>query len=79
MTRTVGHQGSRHAYWKHQNSHSSNKKNKKDSHKRKRSTIRGIMSNVDKILDRDISEFDFQEDKYFKICGCTATLNGMRS
>lgn len=29
MSRTYGHKGSKHVYWKHQSSHSSNKKIKR--------------------------------------------------
>jgi hypothetical protein len=40
MSRTRGHNGSRHTYWKHHNSHSSNKLNKIDEHKRVRTEFR---------------------------------------
>ena len=54
MTRTFGHKVSRHVYWKHQTSHSSNKKNKKDSHKSRRANIRKLFTKMN-MLEIDIN------------------------
>ena len=53
MSRTKGHRGSKHVYWKHQTSHSSNKKNKVDSHKRQRCAQRNVMNDIDNIVEWD--------------------------
>ena len=58
MSRTTGHDGSRHVYWKHQSSHSSNKLNKKDSHKRRRTAVRGMLYDVNNIINRNIDTID---------------------
>ena len=48
MSRTKGHTGSRHTYWKHQSSHSSNKLNKKDSHQRRRTELHSTLNRISK-------------------------------
>ena len=60
MTRTIGHTGSRHATWKGHPSHSSNKLNKKNSHRIIRNEIKKLfkLNNPIDLVDTDIPTYN---------------------
>ena len=67
MSRTKGHKGCKSVFTKQKDSHSSNKENKVNSHRRRRTQIRGLMSKADHI-DIDISAMPSYDHK--KMIGC---------
>ena len=73
MGKTFGHTGSRSCVWKHHRSHSSNKLNKEDSHKRVRKNVRDniSLSTYNKI---DL-EMNYPEKDHKKACGLSVWEN----